>query len=430
MPEPEHLTQSTLDAITSFYRQSSDFNGIPFRLLAKQLPATHTGLLGSVAQLIRENKVSAVFGDRHPNPHVRALSDEPIESQLQKLQHVSADDEFCLYPTTAVLRDLVDRSVYEATPFTLKLALGEPQLSFYAFDLSVLEFYRNDPRYDYWHDDISGKIGIVDHYYESGSMSERDQVFLQTFGFAYDANLDRAVAVFLRYLAHLTPEHQQIWHAKIVGTSPAYKLHPQYYRTSILGQWAECISIFDAFTQELHAINDMCNRIGWSPLFRNDFSEDRRPREFGFLIRPTVKEFNDFVLLLDKMISENLNHDFFAGAVDLVEEEERGDGKIVIHQKGTIRLLEEWLRKRFRTPDMEPINGMIAAFKEVRQLRQRPAHAADENAFDKAIFQRQRELMIRVCDGVRTLRLVFTSHPSVGNYEVSSSIRDGKIWTY
>jgi len=38
------------------------------------------------------------------------------------------------------------------------LALGEAQLSYRSFDLSVLEFYRNDPRHRYENDDINGRI--------------------------------------------------------------------------------------------------------------------------------------------------------------------------------------------------------------------------------------------------------------------------------
>ncbi len=418
-----------LDIITQFYRESRDFNGIPMVTLLEQSGIGPEHLREILAQLVNDGKVSAVFGDIHPNPHIRALYDEPVEQQMSKLQTTKADGA-CFYPTPAHLRTLVDVSTYQDRPFMLKLALGEPQLAYYAFDLSVLEIYRNDPRYRYDHDDISGRIGITDAHYRAGTMPERDQILLKTFGFAYNDDLNRAVAVFLRYLADLTPEHQQIWNAKILGTHPEWKLHPDYYRPSILGAFPERISIFEAFTQELRAINEMCSVIGWPPLFRNDFTEDKKPRGFGFLIRLTVREFNDFVLLLDKMISENLSRDFFAGVIPLEHEEERSDGKVVIRQKGTVQLLGEWLHRKFRTPDPKPLDEMIAAFREVRQLRQRPAHAPDEDVFDQAVFQRQRELMIRVYDGVRTLRLLLANHPRAREYKVNDTIREGKIWTY
>ncbi len=415
-----------LDRITQHYIQSRDFNGISGLRLAEDLAEEPADVQAVVAELIREGKVAAVFGDIHPNPHIRAFPDVPIEDQLEKLQQKGLS-QACLYPTTTVLSDAVDPQKFQGRPFTLKLALGEPQLAFYAFDLMVLEFYRNDPRYRYTHNDVGGTIGVRDEYDQGTAMPEQDKLLLQTFGFAYDDDLNRAVAVFVRYLADLPPEHQQVWHARILGTAPQYKLHPDYYRASILGKWRERISLFQAFSLELRAIKGICERIGWPPLFRDDFAEEKRPREFGFLLRPTLKEFNDFVQLLDKMISENINRDFFVGQVPLERDELRSDGKTIVIQKGTIQLLDEWLRRYHFSGKL--IEDMIAAIKEVRELRMRPAHAIDEDAFDMQLFKRQRELMIRVYDGVRTLRLVLASHPKARGYQVSESIREGKIWT-
>ena len=60
--------------------------------------------------------------------------------------------------------------MYEQEPFKYHLALGEPQLSYRSFDLCVLEFYRNDPRYLYRTSDICGLISVRDEYYESSEM--------------------------------------------------------------------------------------------------------------------------------------------------------------------------------------------------------------------------------------------------------------------
>jgi len=197
------------------------------------------------------------------------------------------------------LQEVIDRSEYENRPYILALALGSPQLDFKAFDLSVLEFYRNDPRYIYENNDIRGLISISDEYFESESVPESDQVLLDSFGFCYDDALNRAVAVFVRYLADLSPEHQQIWKAKELQGE--YKLHSDYYRNTILGDWGEGISIFDAFVEELQLINKMAETMGHPALFKNDF-RDGKPRKFGFLVRPTLESYNEFVLLLDKMI--------------------------------------------------------------------------------------------------------------------------------
>ncbi len=313
----------------------------------------------------------------------------------------------------------------EDRPFTRRLMLGEAQLEFHAFDLSILEFYRNDPRYDYETDDIHGQICIRDTYAGSDEMEERDRVFLQTFGFGYDDSLNRAVVVFTRYLHDLSPEHQQIWNAKRL--KGRYKLHPDYYRSAILGEWGTKLSVFDAFTEELKHINAMVRLIGRPPLFRNEF--EARPKGFSFLVRPTTKEYNDFVLVLDHMMSDNINKEFFQGAIELETESPRRDGKIIVTSKGTIQLLEQWFQKSMRFNDPQPFKDMVATFRKVRRLRQNPAHKAEDSVFDQQLFKEQRMLMIEAYCAVRTIRLMLANHPSVRDYRVPEMLFKGEIWT-
>ncbi len=62
-------------------------------------------------------------------------------------------------------------------------------------------------------------------------MPSTDKFLLETFGFSYDAELSRAVAVFLRYLSDLTPQHQQIWNTKLLQGD--FELHPDYSKISM-----------------------------------------------------------------------------------------------------------------------------------------------------------------------------------------------------
>ena len=52
--------------------------------------------------------------------------------------------------------------------------------------------------------------------------------------------------------------------------------------------------------------------MGRPRLFVEDCSghSEHKPRNFGFLIRPTLEEFNAFVHTLVKRLSENINRDF------------------------------------------------------------------------------------------------------------------------
>lgn len=134
---------------------------------------------------------------------------------------------------------------------------------------------------------------------------------------------------------------------------------------------------------ELELINEITTAMGRPPLFRDIAT---RPRNFAFLIGPTLAEFNDFVLALDKLVSDNLNKKFFERDIAREEDAPRADGKIVVRQKGTLALLDEWIRQKFRMPDWAPFDETIAAFRKIRKLRQSPAHALESDAFDQKSF--------------------------------------------
>lgn len=416
------MKQQLLKEITSFYLKFRDFNGIPVRTLKQPFSAT----LPLIKELVAEGLISINYGDRHPNPHILAFEQESIEEQLEKVDKI--DEHTCLYPTKKHLAKVVNKSKYAGKPFQLMLALGEPQLAFKPFDLIVLEHYRNDPRYSFDSDDIHGSLSIKSPYSENGKMYKRDAVFLQTFGFAYTKKLTkRAVAVFVWYLANLSPEHQKLWFNKMLKGK--YILHPDYAIAS-MGSWDFKESIFNAFIEELHHINEMVTLMGKPKLFKEEYGKENKPRGFSFLIRPTLKEFNDFTLILDKLISENLNKDFFKGDLKLELEETMKDGRIKVTQKGTVTLLGEWIN-RVCFPDPKPKDEMLATFRTVRHLRQHPAHAIDEDIFDQKYFKKQRKLMIEAYGAIRTLRLIFANHPKVKGYDkIPDWLFKGEISTY
>jgi len=410
--------------ITEYYLKSQDFNGIPIWNLLSTIGKEWAEIKPLIQDLIKSDSIRIIDEKTDINPNIIRIRFEPLETQLEK---ANADEPgyMCLYPTKSILKKTVNPSDYNSEPYKLRLALGEPQLSYVSFDLSVLEFYRNDPRYRYENDDIQGRI-----YYDDEQLSESDKAFLVTYGFAYDEYFDRAVAVFLRYLADLTPEHQQIWKAKELPDN--FKLHPDYYRNTIIGDWGERTPICQAFLNELFIINRMCEAMGRPPLFRNDYGEygEGKPKKFHFLIRPTLEEFNSFVLLFDKMISDNINKNFFMNVIDYENEQEREDGKIIVTQKGTLQLLDEWIHKFFRLADLSEWNEAIASLKKVRKLRQQPAHEINEDVFDQKYFKDQRELILNAYNGVRTIRLIFANHPKVkvADIGIPDWLQEGKIW--
>lgn len=421
------MKQAVIDEVTKHYLESGDFNGYPVYALKKSFDIGDEAAKDLLRELITARKIDVLFGNIHPNPHIKAFSDTTAEQQIEFLETLEFSEHFCLYPAKETLASIEATKDYGDEPYTEELALGGGQLDFRIFDLAVLEHYRNDPRYYYRTDFINGQISVTDEYYESELMPEHDQVLLQTFGFAHDENLNRAVAVFLRYLSDLSPEHQKIWKSKEL--SGDYQLHPEYLRNS-MGHWGTGISIFEAFNQEMLIINEMAALMGKPSLFRNVY-QNEYPKNFGFLLRPTLAEFNSFVLLLDQLMSDNLNNKFFAPELDLEEDHERHDGKVEVRRKGTISLLDEWVNHCFRPQDPEPLERMLASFRKVRKLRQKPAHSVREDEFDQKYLHEQRSLIMDAYGAVRTLRLVLANHPSVkaNPPEINEFLFEGKIWT-
>jgi hypothetical protein len=274
----------------------------------------------------------------------------------------------------------------------------------------VLDRYYRDPRYHFDFDDFSGSIRITTEHYESQDIAKRDKVLLQSFGIGYDSNRNRVVVAFLRYLSDLSPEHQQIWNAFVVNDKCS--MNSDYERATIYGYWPEYCSAYQAFLAEQVEINKLAHLIGKPSLFKKTFEEEKRPKGFIPMLRPTRKNFNEFIQVLDKMISENINRDFFKGDIPLEHQVQRDDGTVVIQRPGTLRLLEEWLSKKYRTADGEDVSReALAPLREIRKLRQEPAHKLRQDEYDRTYPQRQDKILGEACRALTMLRLILWSHP-------------------
>lgn len=288
-----------LATITSHYLDSRDFNGYPLR----NVELSRADLDSLLRDLVENNLISLHFGAPHPNPYIKAFPAPAADTQLELLSQLDDITHLTAYPERAYLEGTIEPDKYTGRPFSLRMALGEGALVPAYFDLRILEYYRNDPRYYYTTNELSGTISVSDDYYETAAMRELEQ------------------------------------------------------------------------------LQKMCTVMGVPPIVRETFKGERKPANFSFLIRPTLKELQDFHSTLDKMMSDNLNAKFFeTSGLELEAETERKDGKVEVTRKGTISLLSEWT-DQITFPDPGP-KDLMKTFREVRRLRQRPAHAADDNTFN------------------------------------------------
>lgn len=404
----DNESQPVLEAITEHFIRSQDFNGIVASRLAEQEGLSHSNLIAVLERLLTSEEIVIAFYRFQGNLHVLRLLPPDIQRQRELLRS-EPPSQFGVYPTAKVLAHRIDLAAFADKPFMKRLALGEPQLTPVFFELSVLEPYYRDPRYHFYYCDMGGRISIRDEACRSSDVHDRDKIFLQTFGIAYDGRRNRVVIVYLRYLADLSPEHQQTWNARAVQ-GPC-EMNSDYERASLYGQWPEHYSAYRAFLTEIAEINKLSALIGNPLLFRDDFSAGR-PAGLHPMLRPTGHGLQEFVHLLDKMLSENLNRDFFRNDIPLEEELTREDGRVQVVPLGTLTLLRNWLSKHYRTADDADVSDeILTPIKTVRGLRQKPAHAIDEDKFDILLPGQQDKLLIDVLQALQKLRLVLMSHP-------------------
>jgi hypothetical protein len=415
-------------AICDSFVNSRDFNGISARGLARKLKVEWHDLRHRIAALIVERKIDAAFESHCVNPCIKRLADLPVDVQLRKLT-TEEENGVCLYPSAQDIEARAELRRYDGLPYARRLGLAEAQLTPVFFELSVLERYFRDPRYSCHFGDRGGHISVRDEHYLSEQMAERDKVLLQSFGIGYDQDRNRVVVVFLRYLADLSPEHQQGWKAhEIEGRC---RMNSDYERASIHGMWPEHHSVYEAFIQEQIEINKLSVLIGRPPLFRATYEEQRRPLEFSPMLRPTRRNFQEFALTLDKMISENLDRDFFRGDIPLEDKVTAGDGSVETRPLGTITLLERWLSAKYRTHDGEDVaSEVVQPLREVRKVRQPAAHSLSQDAYDSSLPNEQDELLASVIRSLQKLRLIFSSHPRAREYAAPDWLDGDKIVFY
>jgi len=434
------LKESIQNRIFQFFIESSDFNGIPLRQISNEMKIEYEESIDLIKELVKEESISI---QSSTNPHIIGFQHFPIESQVQILEEAknikvtiqkfdkitiaSENTEYpiCLYPAQRILKEKRDLSEFKNAVYTEQLALGEPQLKPIFFEIEVLERYFNDPRFEFKFQDYSGSIYCKYDENDKPIVREEDEVFLKTFGLGFDEDNNRLAVVYLRYLKGLTNEHQVYWKSKEAKGN--CKMLKEYHENTILGNWTFSYSIFSAFIGELNFLNKLSNAIFGKKIFSKSFEKNNRPKEFTFFFSPTLKNYNEFVLLLDKMISDNINKEFFKGEVELYDIQEVEERIIERKQKGTLRLFEEWLSTRFNTNEQSAINNIFKPFKKVRRERQNPAHRINENEYHKKYIEKQKELIRESYSSMRTLRNIFQQHRKSRSVEVPDWLENGEI---
>lgn len=308
------------------------------------------------------------------------------------------------------------------------LAGGASQMAPLFFEPMVLQRYAADPHYYFRYDDYGGMLGTADEFYMSDDFPATDKVLVDTFGMGWAEGRPQAIAVYLVYLTKISPRHQEHWHALELADGGRYQLDRDYARSSLFGEWPERPSAVEAIFEEQRVLNDIAASMDRPGLFKGLFDAGDRPRGLQPFLLPTRDEMGRFILQFDQVLSENIDADFFAGDVERFEDQPLRDGRIQRVQKGTIRMLKEWLEARY-TDRPEFAARVTAPLAEVRELRQDPAHRLTANDFDSRAWDERARILGDAHGSLRALRQELLKDPLVAGIELPSWL-DDPVRTY
>lgn len=407
-PEVSAEAAELMGRIRERYLGSRDFNGLHIR--AKLVEPARAPAI----ELVEAGLVQVVTAADYMNIHIRPWpSRRPVEDQIQDMRGLSAADYgVCLYPTAAGMRGVRLPARLNGRPYARAMARGRGTLELAYFEFDVLEQYRNDSRFRFGFGDSGASMGLTDEAFEDKDVFERDHVGLSHIGFAYDLSgydptdaespIFRRVAVFYYDLVTLTPEHQRRWETYQVDEANL-EPHPLWWMAQ-MGHWPDGVGPIEKLFMELKNLNDLAALSFGEPLFR---STDR-PDEMGWLLRPAQREWDDFMLQLDKVLSDNLRSDFFKTAgVPAVEE----NGERI----GTLNRFQRFMQGE-GVPE-ERARKVLGPLRDVRKARQAPAHSIRPNITDRTFIHRQIVLLDDINSALGAIRYWFSTHPKCASWK-------------
>lgn len=391
------------------YINSGDFNGL-------HLSGRETTLerVSAAVELLDAGLVQVVGESDYINIHIRPWpSRRTVEAQRQELKSLSPEMYgVCLYPTTLGMKGVRLPKRFQDAPYLTAMARGRSTLELAYFSTDVLEPYRNDARYSFSIDDFGVQIGIRNDAYFDDSEPEKDKVGLWHLGFAYDLSdydpadyaspIVRRVAAFYGDLDDISSEHQQRWASYQV---PDVGLHPHPVWFGIqMGQWPDGIGPFYRLFQELGYINTLFERVWGKSLF----AVTEKPQDLGWILRADQREWDTFIVQLDKVLSENISRD----ALDAAGVTKRNAAGQPL---GTLRRLEEFMTMNHVQSDrarwaMKPLH-------DVHSARQKPAHVLRTNVTNKTFIHKQVSLLHDINEVLINVREWLSSHPKNRDWE-------------
>lgn len=409
----KNMKEEVLKQITDYYLNSGDFNGIPYNRFDYDAKS-------DICELIDDDKVEIISARYEINPHIKRLK-QKLTKEKQKREIVKYSSYTVIYPSPIYLKCL---NISEDKPFTNLLVKGRAQFEIVFFNIEVLEMYYQNPKYIIGSSDYRGYIVTSDEYYD-----ELNSEYLKDFGLGYHkvlGNSERVIGAFIGDLAELTLNAQLKWKIYLLDNQNDYVINEDFYKNTILNQWVDNVSIFDALLEEMIVINKMCEQMEIPPLFNKTI--ERKPEDYRIILLPTMKNFYAFVQTLEKLVVHNINYKTFKIDSKFINGIQRKyeNGNL----KGSLVMFSEWLKSNMKTS--ENLDEIIFnPLRNVRKIRQVPAHEMYSNKYDEGLYKKQNDLIVDIYNAVRGIRLFFSNYPGNSSVEVPDWLITGeKIVVY
>lgn len=406
-----------LEYITGYYLNSGDFNG----LSSYDMPSFD---VEDLVALIEKNLVRILTDDDDINIYINRR--DCFAEKTEQIKAVQSVRGYTIYPTPQHLA-IVD--IRENKPFTEMLARGSEQFRILYFAVDVLELYVNNPKYAIWDCGYLGNICIQDS--ESAQDDALHSEYIKDFGIAYPRkgprDRDRAIGVFLRDLSKLNYEAQCKWRGFLLRDQTEFRVNHGFVKNLLYGGWMTEYWIFDALLSEIKLINTMCNSIGIPKMFCKEYSRENQDLiGYRIILIPSLKNYYEFVSALEKIVVNNLNYDAFQKVALYIRpvDRKKEDGL----PKGSIEMLEDWMEVNCYATNQKGFEifkkYISGAFRNVRKIRQIPAHKLYDNKHDKSVYRQQNELITEIYNAVKTLRMLLSKHPKAKAVEIPDELKN------
>lgn len=402
-----------LNEIIEYYLNSRDFNGLPLYNMKNYD-------YDILCNLIDENSIEVLSDKEVINPHIKAMELD-ISKDKQKANIRNKENYAVLYPTKEALKNT---NIEYTSPYTEIMKKGEKQFKIVYFDIEILERYINNPKFIVMDNGYRGKIYPKDEYCEDDTI---DNEYIKDYGMAYidGEKINRAIGVFICDLASLSSCKQMLWKGFELLKQDQCKINSGFVENLIEGKWVTKVWIFHALIEEMKVINNQCEAMQIPKLFNKTFGTHytEMPEGYRNIFLPSLKNYYDFVLVLEKMVVHNISYKTFQKKAPYISSVERKneDG----YDKGSLVMFEEWLNKNIATN--ENISEIIIKpLRNIRKIRQKPAHELTSNEYDISLYQKQIDLVNEIYTAVRAIRLFFSNHPLAKDIEIPKYLITGK----